>query len=412
MAFTLYKLVVRLYGLAISIAGAFNEKAKQWRAGRKNWKKNLEEKISNFKAAEVLWFHCASYGEFEQGRPLIEAMHNKKPHAKILVTFFSPSGYVAFKDWTGADLVFYLPLDTPSNARDFLSIVNPSTVFIVKYEYWLCFLKEIKKRKIPAYLISATFKEHQPFFKWYGGVFRASLASFTKIFVQDKASLLRLEKIQCTNAVLSGDTRVDRVLAIKETAFENQQILDFKGDNYLLIAGSTWPEDESLLIDTFVQLNNPKIKLLIAPHELSEAAQEKTVGKLEALGYSVSLYSKGIEPSAHVLIVDAMGLLSKIYRYANVAYVGGGFEDGIHNMLEPAVYGIPVIIAGDGYHKHNEAVELLARKAAFHVSSAFEFSEKIDYLKNTSAAITTIKQELENYFEENKNVTARIIEGM
>ena len=409
MAFALYKLVVRFYGLVICMAGAFNDKAKQWRSGRKNWRRHLKIKIKSFNGSELVWFHCASYGEFEQGRPLIETMRHKKPNAKILVTFFSPSGFMAFKDWTGADLVFYLPLDTPRNAVDFLSIVNPSSVFIVKYEYWLCFLREIKKREIPCYLISATFKDHQPFFKWYGGIFRESLAGFTKIFVQDKASLSRLEKIKCTNAVLSGDTRVDRVLAIKETVFENQQVVSFKANTFLLIAGSTWPEDEKLLIDTFVQLNTPDIKLLIVPHELSEAAQEKTIRKLEALGFSVSLFSRGVDPSAKVLIVDAMGLLSKLYRYADVAYVGGGYEDGIHNMLEPAVYGIPVLIAGEGYHKHNEAVELLARKVAFHVTSGDDFSEKISYLKNNADARGAIKQELQTYFEENKDVTAHII---
>lgn len=409
MAFALYKFVVRLYGLAISIAGAFNDKAKQWRNGRKNWRHDLKVKINSFNGAEVLWFHCASYGEFEQGRPLIEALRVKKPHAKALITFFSPSGYMAFKDWPGADFIFYLPLDTPRNAVDFLSIVKPSTTFIVKYEYWLCFLREIKKRKIPCYLISATFKDHQPFFKWYGGIFRESVAGFTKIFVQDKASLSRLEKIKCTNVVLSGDTRIDRVLTIKEAVFENRQIESFKDNSFLLIAGSTWPEDENLLIDTFVQLNKPDIKLLIVPHELSEAAQEKTFRKLEALGFSVSLFSKGVDSTAKVVIVDAMGLLSKLYRYADIAYVGGGFEYGIHNMLEPAVYGIPVVIAGEGYHKYNEAVELLARKTAFHVKSADDFTQKIEYLKANTEARETIKGELQAYFEENKDVTARII---
>lgn len=412
MALAFYKLIVRLYGMVIHMAAPFNAKAKQWVVGRKDWYNSLNQNMANLGSAERYWFHCASYGEFEQGRPLIEAVKLKHPSSKIILSFFSPSGYEAFKNWPGADVIVYLPLDTPSNAKRFLDLVKPGKTFIIKYEYWLCFLKELKKRKSASYLVSATFKPKQVFFKWYGGIFRKSLQTFTTLFIQDKASLQLLNSIHIQNAVLSGDTRIDRVLAIKAENFQDQKLQDFVQNSFVLVAGSTWPQDDKFIAESVSAIIQNDLKLIVAPHELHESSLRTCIETYSKIDASVSTYSKGIKANSRVVILDTMGMLSKVYRLGTMAYVGGGFGTGIHNILEPAVYGIPVGIAGYGHEKYNEAIQLMQLQIAFHFDSAEQLRKKIQFFKTNPQALSKLREEAMQYFEANKNVTERILAAL
>jgi len=412
MALFLYRLIVAGYGLVIQLAAIGNHKARQWRSGRRAWRATVSVATEQLKEGKRVWFHCASYGEFEQGRPLMEELKKREPDTQIILSFFSPSGFLPMKDWQGADLICYLPLDTPANARDFLDIIQPQTIFFIKYEYWLFFLGEIRNRKLPAFLVSATFKIHQPFFKWYGEIFRHSLTSFRLLFVQDQPSCELLKKVGIRHFILSGDTRVDRVLKIRET-FEGISGLDkFKGNSRLLIAGSTWPKDEDLLIAAFLLLRNENIKLIIAPHNIHPSLQQETCTKLKRLKINYSRYSTGIDEAASVLVLDTMGLLSRVYAYADLAYVGGGFDQGIHNILEPAVYGIPVCIGGKGHEKFNEAVSLQSRGDLHVVQNPAELSKYVSQCLNDVLLLSKIKNDLAAYFQQNSRVTERILRSI
>ncbi len=410
MALFFYRLIVGAYGLVIKVAAVANPKARQWLEGRRDWQARLELDMNGLAAGKRVWFHCASYGEFEQGRPLMEELKRREPGTKIILSFFSPSGYLPFRDWEGADIICYLPLDSPANASSFLHLVKPSTIFFIKYEYWLFFLREISARQLNAYLISATFKNHQPFFKWYGALFRQSLQSFRLLFIQDQASADRLQKIGIANFVLSGDTRIDRVLQIRAQASHIEGLKEFKGNSGLLVAGSTWPKDEGLLMDAFLKLKQQNLKMILAPHTIQSTLQEETCRKLKRLGISYSRFSEGINPAAEVLVMDTMGLLARAYRYADFAYVGGGFDEGIHNILEPAVFGVPVCFAGTGHEKFNEAVALLSRGDANLVQTSEDFVQVITRWLSEPSSTETIRKDLQHYFEENSQVTERILD--
>lgn len=410
MAFFVYRIIVLLYGAFIRLAAITNPKAKQWVLGRKNWAKQLQDDIRSISENQVVWFHCASYGEFEQGRPLIEAYKKDFPDRKVVLSFFSPSGYEAFKNWPGADVVCYLPLDTPGNAKKFLQIINPSEVFIIKYEYWLCFLRELKTQSRTCYLVSATFKPHHPFFKWYGSIFRQSLQSFRFLFVQDAESLKRLNAIGINRVAVCGDTRIDRVLMIKDKFVSIPEIEKFKKNNLLLVAGSTWSSDEELLIKGLTQLQNKQVKVIVVPHELTLKKQLATAKKMRENGFSVSVYSEGIDMEANILLLNTMGMLSRTYHYADLAYVGGGLEDGIHNILEPAVYGIPVLFAGNTFHKFNEAVKLTELGVATPITDSKALASTIDRLLGNRLKLMEIKESANKYFEENKNVSRLILD--
>lgn len=410
MALFLYRLIVGAYGLVIQVAAVANPKARQWLEGRRDWHARLQLKMNGLAAGKRVWFHCASYGEFEQGRPLLEELKRREPNTRIILSFFSPSGYLPFKDWQGADIICYLPLDSPANASSFLDLVKPSTIFFIKYEYWLFFLREISARHIAAYLVSATFKIHHPFFKWYGSIFRQSLHSFRLLFIQDQASADRLQKIGITNFVLSGDTRIDRVLEIRAQAQHIEGFKEFKGNSGLLVAGSTWPKDEVLLMDAFLKLRQRNLKMILAPHTIDSKIQEETCRKLKRQGITYSRFSERINPAAEVLVMDTMGLLARAYRYADFAYVGGGFDEGIHNILEPAVFGIPVCFAGTGHEKFNEAVALLSRGDARLVDSSDDFVQVITRWLSQPSSTETIRNDLQNYFEDNRRVTERILD--
>ncbi|MDP3557867.1 MAG: glycosyltransferase N-terminal domain-containing protein [Bacteroidota bacterium] len=407
----LYNLVIYLYGIVIKLASINKLKAKQWVAGRKNWRAQLSHKISKLNADKIIWVHCSSYGEFEQGRPLIEAIKKKHSHYKIVLSFFSPSGYEEFKEWSGADVICYLPLDTKKNAKDFIDIVKPKASIFIKYEFWLNFLFELQKQAIPTYLVSAVFKPHHPFFKWYGGIFRKSLKTFNTLFIQDETSSELLKQIGLKNYEVCGDTRFDRVIEVKNNFEELPFIKEFCLDNKVIVAGSTWQGDEELLIEAYKILNLPDLKLIIVPHNIEEKNISRLTKLLSKNETAYNLFSEQkLNSNTHVLVADVMGLLSKIYYYANVTYVGGGLDDGIHNCLEPAVYFKPVLFYGNDYHKFNEAVELIEIGAAKNISSSSQLAMAVLNYLNNKIEVKEIEAKLKMYFEKKSGTTKRVLE--
>ena len=407
----IYSLIVRLYALVILIASVRKAKAKQWVVGRKHWREVLQKKALQLNSQKRIWVHCASYGEFEQGRPLIEAIRKKHPDYSIVLSFFSPSGYEAFKDWNGADLICYLPLDTKSNAEVFIKIINPNTVIFIKYEFWLHFLFQLKKQNIPTFLVSAVFKEHHPFFRWYGGIFRKSLKTFTELFIQDEASAKLLDSIEVKNYEVCGDTRFDRVVEIKNNFEPIPFFEEFCKDKAVIIAGSTWPKDEELLVDVFQKMNDANCKLIFAPHNIDTKSIQNLEQLLAKNKLPYLLYSdQKIDHSKSILIVNTMGLLNKLYHYATVTYIGGGFNSGIHNCLEPAVYLKPVVFyGGDDYHKYNEALDLLEMKAAKNVSNEKEAFDAIVHFLNDTNDRKKVEEKLKSYFDKNSGTTDKVM---
>lgn len=370
----IYNLAIYLYLGFIKLASVFNSKARRWNNGRKGLFEKLKDTFKG--KQQIAWFHCASLGEFEQGRPLIEAFKKEKPEYKILLTFFSPSGYEVRKNYQYADFVFYLPMDTPSNAKQFIEIVQPDLAFFIKYEFWFNYLSRLREKKIPTYLISAIFRKDQHFFKWYGGFFRKGLNTYEKIFVQDEDSKDLLQKTGLKNVLVSGDTRFDRVFQNSKSHSVLPLIENFKGGNKLLVCGSTWPVDEQLLCE--VLQNFPGLKVIIAPHEV----EDDHIKAIENLFPKATRFSKNeVDPDKKIMIIDNVGKLSTIYQYSDIVYIGGGFGKGIHNILEASVFGIPVIF-GPKYKKFKEAVELVEKKGAFSVNSVKDLSQKLKELFN------------------------------
>jgi 3-deoxy-D-manno-octulosonic-acid transferase len=368
-----YNLFLRLYVLIAHIIKGGNKKAALWLKGRKDIFEKLALALHSNKAP-IIWFHCASIGEFEQGRPLMEQLKLKFPNYKILVSFFSPSGYEAKKDDSIADWVFYLPIDSSKNAEKWLSIVQPSLVVFVKYEFWYYYLKSIHEKNIPAILVSGIFRSNQPFFKWYGGLHRYMLHCFKHLFVQNEQSNELLTKIglqQITSVV--GDTRFDRVIHIAKEFYENNLIEQLIDNRQVIVAGSTWTEDDEVL-DHFANTHQ-ELFFIIAPHEVDEdrIAECKNLYK-QHICYSDLLAGVTAE-NKNVLIIDNIGILSKLYRYATIAYVGGAFgDDGVHNVLEAAVYFKPVVF-GPVYDKFVEAASLIEVGGAFSVEDALHLEK-------------------------------------
>ena len=357
----IYNIAIRLYFFAIWIVSFFNQKAKLWIKGREN--------IAFKHYDESIWFHFASLGEFEQGRPVLEKIRKSYPSNKIVITFFSPSGYEIRKTTTLADDVYYLPLDTSQNAQIFIDTINPKLVIFTKYEYWYHFFYELHKKDIPLYLISGIFRPEQIFFKWYGGFNRKILKLVTFFFVQDAQSKLLLQSIGINNVTISGDTRFDRVSVNAGQPRSVHGIAEFKNGHKLFIAGSTWPDDEKLIASLVSEY--PDYKFIIAPHEIGEEKIKKLISLLPV--NSVVRYSQ-LETTQHTpnttyqtLIIDNIGILSALYQYADIAYIGGGFGAGIHNILEAVAFGLPVIF-GPNYRRFNEANDLMCLKAAFSIS--------------------------------------------
>ena len=402
----LYNLVISIAGFFLKIVALFSPKIKLFVEGRKNVFAILEEKIKP--SDKTIWFHSASLGEYEQGLPVIEKIKEKYPSHKIIVTFFSPSGYEVRKNNTVADVTVYLPLDSKSNAKRFLKLVHPEFVFFIKYEFWLNYLKELEKSKTPTYLISGIFRDSQMFFKWYGGFYRNALKAFTFFFVQNESSKQKIEAIGFKNVVISGDTRFDRVAAILERDNKLDYIENFKNNQPAIVIGSSWPKDEALIAE-YINQAPDNIKFIIAPHNIKT---DQIAALKSLLTKSTVLYSEkeGKDLSNYnVFIIDTIGLLTKIYSYAAIAYVGGGFGNpGIHNILEPATFGIPIVI-GPNFANFAEAVSLVELKGCIPVSTFSELKIVFDRLLNDDAFFKEKSKICKSFIEENKGATSTIM---
>ena len=389
---TLYNIGIRAYNLAIKLAAPFNEKAALLNKGRKD----TASQLLSFErpAGRLVWFHAASLGEFEQGRPVMEKLKAMEPDTKILLTFFSPSGYEVRKNYKGADYIFYLPADTKNNARRFIRKIRPDAAVFIKYEFWYHYLHELHLNQVPTYLISAIFRPEQPFFKSWGSLHRQMLRFFKCLYVQDEQSVELLKSINITNTRLTGDTRFDRVKQIAEAAKDIEKVRLFCSGRPAVVCGSTWPPDEDLLME-YINAYSGNYKWILAPHEIGESHIQVILEKCHKKGTRYTKTVTDLE-TCDVLIIDCMGLLSSVYRYGKIAYIGGGFGVGIHNTLEAAVYGIPVIF-GPKYQKFNEAVSLIREGGAFTINTADELKELLNTLINTPAISETAGQKALDY---------------
>lgn len=404
---SLYNFSIFLYILGARLLSPFYSKARLWSRGQQKWEVMLEKKINW--SDKNIWIHCASLGEFEQGRPLIEALKRNYPEYKILLTFFSPSGYEIRKDYERADYVCYLPADTPYNAVKFISVVNPVSVIFVKYEFWNNYTSVIVKNQIPVYLISGIFRKGQHFFKWYGRFFRKILCRFSYLFVQDSQSMELLKSIGIENVSVAGDTRFDRVAEIAGLAKTIPEIELFRGEEKLFLAGSSWKQDEEI-ISSYINLHPDKMKWIFAPHEIDN----NNIARLERLfNVSVVRYSefKNNPSDARVLIIDNIGMLSATYRYAYIAAIGGGFGKGIHNILEAACWGIPVVF-GPNYKKFKEAVELVNLNGARCFTDFEEFSGIIDVWLSDNEVYLKSSEVASLYVRNNTGATNKILEKL
>jgi 3-deoxy-D-manno-octulosonic-acid transferase len=363
----LYNLGIRLYSVLIQFAYLNSFKARAWIDGRKNIFSRIEAEI--LPGRQHIWFHFASLGEFEQGRPVLEKMRQMKPESRILITFFSPSGYEIRKDTPLADHVFYLPIDTKANAERFIKLINPSLAIFTKYEYWYYYFTELRSREIPLYIISGIFRKSQPFFKWYGSLHREMLKCVTYFFVQNQESSLLLSELEIKNVAVSGDTRFDRVVQNARSAKDLKEVQDFCSQDNIFIAGSTWPEDEKLIAELTDEM--PGWKFIIAPHEISadklQSLEKRLKGKSLRYSQLIAEDRRDKKETCSVVIIDNIGMLSSLYQYGDIAYIGGGFGAGIHNTLEAAAFGLPVIF-GPNYEKFKEASDLIELGAAFSIA--------------------------------------------
>lgn len=401
MAF-IYWLVIKAYGIAIFIFSFFNDKAKSWIVGRKNLLNHIEKTLAGDKEKKI-WFHCSSLGEYEQGKPVIEAVKKEYATYKIVLTFFSPSGYEIKKNDSLADYVFYMPLDGPLNSKKFIATVKPSMAFFVKNDFWHFYIKELKVHKIPVYYLAANFREGQIFFKWYGKFFDKMLRRVSHFFVQNQKSLELLYKNSIPQVTVSGDTRFDRVYQNSLSVKSFPEIEKFCAGKKIFIAGSSWAEDEKVITE-FINNNNTNFKYIIAPHEIKNDRIEALIKNISPKSIRYSDLVTENATNAQVLIIDNVGMLSAVYRYADFAYIGGAFGKGLHNILEAVVFGKPVFF-GPTYADFPEAVELVKNKTAFSITTASELKLKIDELIANHASLEKIKILDKNYIEANKGAT-------
>lgn len=373
----LYQIGIQLASFLIPLAGLFSAKMKLFVAGRRNTFPVLEEKIN--KDSQWIWMHVASLGEYEQGLPVLEQLKHHYPGYKIILTFFSPSGFEIRKNNKIVDVTLYLPFDTRKNVKRFLDLVNPVMVFFIKYEFWPNYLNELGKRRIPTYLVSGIFRPSQLFFKPYGGFYRNALKSFNHFFVQNQASLKLLQSIGFSNVTVNGDTRFDRVAQIVERVQPLDFIARFQNDAFTIVVGSSWPEDEEVYLPVLNRSSG--IKWIIAPHNIKEAEITALLNKISRKTVLFSNKEEEDVAEADVFIIDTIGILTSIYAYADIAYVGGGFKTGLHNILEPATFGIPVII-GPEYGKFQEAKDLVKLGSCLVVNNTNELSQVIQQLED------------------------------
>ncbi len=399
----IYLIAVKLYSFLIWSISLFNNKAALWIKGRKRIFEKIENKLGN-DSSKRIWFHCASLGEFEQAVPLIEKLKLKYPSHKIILTFFSPSGYELKKNTVLAEAVFYLPIDSPANAKRFLDLINPEMAFFIKYEFWYYYIAELNRRNIPLYIISARFRTNHIFFKWYGKFFLNMLKKAKHIFVQDENSFQLCAVAGIKNCSVSGDTRFDRVMEIASNPKQFPEITKFCSGKKVFIAGSTWPEDEKLICEMINQ-SKDDWKYIIAPHEISETHINRLISGIRK---KTVRYSKLNNIENDVLIIDNIGMLSSVYQYGKIAYVGGGLGRGMHNILEPAAYGLPVIF-GNRIDKNPESKAMIQIGTGFAVSSADELKAVFEKLNNNDNTLSELKNVQNKFIAEHAGAVTAIM---
>ena len=398
----LYDIGIRLMSAGIRIHSLFNPKSKSFVAGRKN----VFDELPDFTGKKVIWFHCASLGEFDQGLPLMEIIKEKQPEVFLLVTFFSPSGYEHYQKRNhSVDYATYMPIDTKSNAKKFIAQVQPEAVFFIKYEFWVNHIHELKKRGAKIYNVSGLFRKNHRFFKWYGSIFRKSLAQFDHFYVQNAISKSLLESINIKNTTVTGDARFDQVIENRNKSTSDPLLEKFKNNQEVVVIGSSWPEDEKVILNW---VNSGKVKVLIAPHDVSQ----KNIKQLSSrLSTPYSLYTEIDEntvSNVNVIILDNIGMLSNAYSIGVAAYVGGGFSGSLHNILEPAAFGLPVIF-GPKHSRFPEAQNFIDASIGFSISNRFEFEQTMHYiLKNQ----TSLSKDSMEFVEENKGTSKAIYESI
>ncbi|MGI4866043.1 MAG: 3-deoxy-D-manno-octulosonic acid transferase [Janthinobacterium lividum] len=400
-----------LYALLLKLAAPFNPKAAAWVAGRRDLLPQIQQALAA-DLAPRLWVHCASLGEFEQGRPLIEGLRQQYPGHKVVLTFFSPSGYEVRKNWAGADYVFYLPLDSADNARDFVQYVQPKLAIFVKYEFWYYYLRELRERSIPAVVVAAIFRPDQIFFKPWGGFFRKILGQLQHIFTQNEASAELLRGIGLRRVSVAGDTRFDTVAATASVPPRSLPLVEaFVADGApVLVAGSTWPEDLPALAP-LLRKHARAMRFIVAPHEVSEAHLQEVEAAMPGLTVRYSQATPATVAQARLLLIDNVGLLSQLYRFGRFAYVGGAFGAGLHNTLEAAAFGLPVFF-GPRYAKFQEAVALVELNCAFPAQSAHELEAAFDRLYYNEEARLKVQDVSLDYVHTHAGATGRILKEL
>lgn len=409
----LYNLSIYSYVFLLKLVAPFNKKAKLWVEGRNKLfhkiKSDAERRQLRSRNTKVAWFHCASLGEFEQGRPVIEAFRREYPEYKIVLTFFSPSGYEIRKNYSGADYIYYLPADTPANAREFVKNVQPAIAFFIKYEFWKNYLTELNKYKVPVILFSAIFRPTQVFFKFYGGFYRGLLHQFNHILVQNEDSLALLESIGIENATLAGDTRFDRVKQIVDNRKDIPVVKEFKSGHQIFIIGSAWQSDMDVLIPMINELNDGT-RFIVAPHEIHDAEIDIWRKQLSARSVLFSDTDEVKDLATYdVLFIDNIGMLSSLYQYAEYAFIGGSFGKGLHNILEAATFGMPVFFGNKSYHKFQEANELIQAGGAFPVENTEEVKALYKALKANEKKRAETADICSNYVLNNVGATQKIM---
>lgn len=395
-----YNLGILLFGLAVRLASAFNSKAKLWVSGRKNWRNSLPHLDKN---RPIYWFHCASLGEFDQGLPMMHGIRQAQADAYILVTFFSPSGMQHYhKRQHPADHVCYLPLDTPSAATFFVNYFKPEMVFFVKYEFWTNYLRACNRNSIPVFNLSGLFRANQRFFKWYGFFFRKTLRYFNHFFVQNEASAKLLRAIGISNVTVSGDSRYDRVMQNKENLIPQELIEQFTGGSKVFIAGSTWPEDDALLLPLIHQITQ---KVIIAPHQIDKKHVDALCKQLRRPHIRYSELRTGKNSNVDILVLDSIGQLTSAYYFGSFAYVGGGFSGKLHNILEPAAFGLPILI-GPKYDRFPEAGTFIREGFAFSVSTQQELMKAVERIQQDNGQI---HQNLLSFMDSQRGVNERVM---
>ena len=405
----IYNLFTYIASALLQVVARFSPKIKLFVEGRKNVFTTLKKQIAA--TDKCIWFHAASLGEFEQGLPVMEEIRKRFPTHKIVLTFFSPSGYEVRKNTKAADVVVYLPLDTPKNAKQFIAFVHPEMAFFIKYEYWPNYLNELKKKKTPTYLISGIFRKNQLFFKWYGGFYRKALDAFHHFFVQNSSSKELLMQLNKSNVTVSGDTRFDRVASILEKDNSLDFIEKFKNNTLTVVVGSSWPKDEELLVK-FINENKFNLKFIIAPHNIKHVQIQELKESINRKTVLFSDKENADLVNAEVFIVDTIGILTKIYSYADIAYVGGGFGNpGVHNILEPATFGVPIII-GPNFAHFAEATALINMEGCISISNQNELNEAFENLIQNDDIRAEKGHICSTFVQMNKNATEVILKGI